>query len=368
MTAAAEAREPVAEGLLGGDRRGLARMVLAVLAVLAVGGACASLAIGPVTIGLSDTVAVIAAQFGAEQPLSADQTRARVILLDIRAPRTVMGFLVGGALAVAGAVMQGLFRNPLADPGLVGISASASLAAVTTIVLGSGFLAYVLGTASVLALPVAAFFGALVGTVALYRISTRRGHTSTATMLLAGIAIAALAQAATGVLIFISDDQQLRDLTFWSLGSLGGATWDKAAIASVFLIPILLAAPLLGRGLNGLLLGEAEAMHIGVNVQAFKRAAVALVALAVGVSVAISGIIGFVGIVVPHLLRLLMGPDNTYLLPACALLGAGLLLAADIAARMVVIPAELPIGIVTALIGAPFFLWILLRQRSVLDV
>jgi len=219
-----------------------------------------------------------------------------------------------------------------------------------------------------LALPIAAFLGALIGTVTLYRIATHRGRTSTATMLLAGIAIAALTQSATGVLVFISDDQQLRDLTFWSLGSLGGATWEKAGMAALFIVPVLLFSSILGRGLNGLLLGEAEALHVGIDIQRLKRVAIVVVAFAVGVSVAISGVIGFVGIVVPHLLRLIIGPDNTYLLPSCALLGAALLVAADIFARIVVTPAELPIGIVTALIGAPFFLWILLRQRAVVDV
>ena len=225
-------------------------------------------------------------------------------------------------LAVAGAIMQGLFRNPLADPGLVGVSAGASLAAVTVIVLGTSLLTPIFGEVPLLALPIAAFLGALIGTVTLYRIATRRGRTSTATMLLAGIAIAALTQSATGVLVFISDDQQLRDLTFWSLGSLGGATWEKASMAALFIVPVLLLSPLLGRGLNGLLLGEAEALHVGIDIQLLKRVAIVVVAFAVGVSVAISGVIGFVGIVVPHLLRLVMGPDNTYLLPRPAVCSA----------------------------------------------
>lgn len=352
---------------LPGDRRLLARRTIYALAALTILVVAASLATGPVNIRIETVRDILSDAFGTQMEQTVEHTRTRVILFDIRLPRTIVGILVGGALAVAGAIMQGLFRNPLADPGLVGISAGASLAAVSTIVLGAGLAAW-LGTSFYLALPVAAFCGALAATIVLYRIATRRGHTSTATMLLAGIAIAALAQSVTGILVFISDDQQLRDLTFWSLGSLGGATWQKAGVAAAFLVPVLLVSPLLGRGLNGLLLGEAEALHIGVNVQALKRAVVLIVAVAVGVSVAISGVIGFVGIIVPHLLRLVIGPDNTYLLPASALLGGAMLLAADIVARVVVVPAELPIGIVTALLGAPFFLWILLRQRAVVDV
>lgn len=368
MTAAARSLSAIGKSELEGDRRNLARVMLVVLSGLTVLVAFASVALGPISLGVDAVWQAVLHEFGAEQALSADEARARVILFDIRLPRTVMGLLVGGALAVAGAIMQGLFRNPLADPGLVGVSAGASLAAVTVIVLGASLLTPIFGEVPLLALPVAAFFGALIGTIALYRIATHRGRTSTATMLLAGIAIAALTQSATGVLVFISDDQQLRDLTFWSLGSLGGATWEKAGMAALFIVPVLMFSPILGRGLNGLLLGEAEALHVGIDIQRLKRVAIVVVAFAVGVSVAISGVIGFVGIVVPHLLRLIMGPDNTYLLPACALLGAALLLAADIFARIVVTPAELPIGIVTALIGAPFFLWILLRQRAVVDV
>ena len=368
MTAAARSLTTSGRTGVPGDRRALARVILVVLAVLGVIVAFASVALGPISLGADVVWHVVLHELGLQSPLSAEHSRAQVILFDIRLPRTVMGFLVGGALAVAGAIMQGLFRNPLADPGLVGVSAGASLAAVTVIVLGTSLLTPIFGEVPLLALPIAAFLGALIGTVTLYRIATHRGRTSTATMLLAGIAIAALTQAATGVLIFISDDQQLRDLTFWSLGSLGGATWEKASMAAVFIVPVLLVSPLLGKGLNGLLLGEAEALHVGIDIQLLKRVAMVVVAFAVGVSVAISGVIGFVGIVVPHLLRLIMGPDNTYLLPACGLLGAALLLGADIVARMVVTPAELPIGIVTALIGAPFFLWILLRQRAVIDV
>ncbi len=264
--------------------------------------------------------------------------------------------------------MQGLFRKPLADPGLIGISAGAGLGAVSVIVLGGTALAPFVALLGPMALPLAAFCGGLVATLILYRVATRQGRTSVATMLLAGIALAALAMALTGMLVFMADDRQLRDLTFWQLGSLAGATWHKIGAAGIVIVPALATMPFLARGLNALALGEATAAHLGVPVQRLKYAAILSVSGAVGAAVAVSGGIGFVGIVVPHLLRLLIGPDNRYLLPGSALLGAALLLLADAVARTVAMPAELPIGIITAAIGGPFFLWILLRRRGVLDL
>ncbi len=294
--------------------------------------------------------------------------RDRLIVVDIRLPRLAMAALVGAALAVSGALMQGLFRNPLADPGLVGVGAGAGLGAVCAIVLGSLMPPALAALAGTYAVPVAAFAGGWISTLLLYRVTTRNGRTSMATMLLAGIALGALAGALTGVLIYLADDRQLRDLTFWGLGSLAGATWTKLAAAAPLMLAALAAAPLLARGLNGLALGEAAAGHMGIPVERVKSGAIVLVAAAVGAAVAVSGGIGFVGIVVPHLLRLVIGPDHRGLLPASALLGALVLILADTLSRSIVAPAELPIGIVTAVIGAPVFLWILLRRRSLLDL
>ncbi|WP_439507266.1 FecCD family ABC transporter permease [Yoonia sp.] len=291
-----------------------------------------------------------------------------LILWEIRLPRMLTGVLVGASLAVGGAVMQGLFRNPLADPGLVGVGAGAGLGAVLAIVLGGQAPAWVAAWLGWNMVPVAAFIGGWLSTMVLYRVSTRAGRTSTATMLLAGIALGALAGAATGILVYIADDRQLRDLTFWGLGSLGGASWPKIAAAGPVMLLALLAAPFLARGLNGLSLGEAAAHHIGLPVQRVKHVAILTVAAATGAAVAVSGGIGFIGIVVPHLLRLATGPDHRYLLVNAALLGATLLLLADLIARSIIAPAELPIGIVTAVIGAPVFLWILLRRRGLVDL
>ncbi|WP_039019268.1 FecCD family ABC transporter permease [Halocynthiibacter namhaensis] len=294
--------------------------------------------------------------------------RDRVVLFDIRLPRLLMGILVGASLAVSGALMQGLFRNPLADPGLVGVSAGAGLGAISAIVLAGSLPTALAALFGYYLVPLAAFLGGWASTLVLYRVATRRGQTSVATMLLAGIALGALSGAVSGVLTYKADDAQLRDLTFWGMGSLAGATWSKLMIAGPIILLAISTAPFLGRGLNGLALGEAAARHLGVHVQRVKGLAILSVAAAIGAAVAVSGGIGFIGIVVPHLLRLSTGPDHRYLLPNAALLGAILLLLADIISRTVIAPAELPIGIVTATLGSPVFLWILLRRRGVLDM
>jgi iron complex transport system permease protein len=306
---------------------------------------------------------VLGAVFGAPGD-AAMLLRDQVVVIDIRLPRAILGLLTGAALAVSGAVMQGLFRNPLADPGVIGVSSGASLGAVFCIVAGQTLLAPFTALLGMFSLPAAAFIGSLLITAALYKLAAHDGETQIGTLLIAGIAIGALAMAITGLLIYMADDRQLRDITFWSLGSLAGSTWQKAGIAALVIGVALSVVPFLARGLNAFTLGEAAAFHMGVPVEAFKRIAIVTVAAATGVAVAFSGGIVFVGVIVPHLVRLAAGPDHRFLLPASALLGGSLLLVADMAARVVVAPAELPIGILTALIGAPFFLWILLRGRS----
>jgi iron complex transport system permease protein len=345
-----------------GDRSHVAR-----LTILGLAGALVLVSLFSLTAGASDAsvVDLIRASISGDIEISA---RDRVIIYDIRLPRVALGILIGAALAVSGAVMQGLFRNPLADPGLVGVSAGAGLGAISIIVLGGTTLGPLVALLGIYALPFAAFLGGLATTLLLYKVATRRGQTSVATMLLAGIALGAMAGAFSGVLVYLADDNQLRDLTFWGLGSLAGATWTKILAAGPIIVLALVASPFLARGLNALALGEGAAHHLGVPVQRLKNTAIVTVAAATGASVAVSGGIGFVGIVVPHLLRLSIGPDHRYLLPASALLGASLLLLADAVSRTIVAPAELPIGIVTAAVGAPFFLWILLRRRGVLDL
>ncbi len=351
------ARDPA----LTGDRQRRALLAMAALAVLLAVTSVLSLTVGASSTSLSGVLG---------QLLRGEQvgTREAIILFDIRMPRLALGIFVGAALAVSGAILQGLFRNPLADPGLVGVSAGAGLGAITAIVLGGVLPLALQETLSFYLVPVAAFIGGWLTTLVLYRIATSQGRTSVAVMLLGGIALGALAGAVSGVLIYMADDAQLRDLTFWGLGSLAGATWDKVLITGALIALALAATPFLARALNALALGEAPAAHLGIPVQRMKNVSILTVAVAVGSAVAVSGGIGFVGIVVPHLLRITTGPDHRYLLPNAALLGATLLVTADMISRTVVAPAELPIGIVTATLGGPFFIWILVRNRGLLDL
>ncbi len=280
------------------------------------------------------------------------------VLFFIRIPRVLLAAFVGAALAVSGAAMQGLFRNPLADPGLIGISSGAALAVAVVIVL-AGPLTGALGLYS---LSVAAFAGGLATCLLIFRFAQLTGTFSVTYMLLAGIAINALAGAGVGFLTYLSDDQQLRSLTFWTMGSLGGALWLAVGVAATIILPTLFFLIRNARKLNILLLGEHEARHLGVDSERLKRVIIVCTALSVGAAVAVSGIIGFIGLVVPHLMRLTIGPDHRLLLPASALFGAFLLLVADTFARTVVSPAEMPVGILTSLIGGPFFLWLLIRE------
>lgn len=320
----------------------------------------ASMGWGAMDIALMPMLAVFADALGVELPWRFTSTE-QAVLMSIRLPRTFLGVLSGAALAVSGAALQGLFRNPLADPALIGVSTGAALAAVSAIVLGAGI--STMPAFSALLLPVAAFAGGLLVTWLVYRIASREGRTDVATMLLAGVAVNAMAGAGIGLLVFVSTDQQLRDLNFWLLGSLGGVTGSRILAVTPLLLGALVALPLLARHLNALLLGEREALHLGFHVERTKRLIVGLAALATGASVALTGVIGFIGLVVPHLVRLMIGPDHRTLLPAVILLGASLMLVADLVARTVVLPAELPIGILTSCVGGPFFLWLLVRRR-----
>lgn len=321
---------------------------LPLLGLLLLAVAMVSASIGAVSIPLSEIV-------------SGTLTDQQVAVMNsIRLPRVLLAVIVGGALAVSGAAMQGLFRNPLADPGLIGIATSAALAVAIVIVLAGPIAGYL----GVYALSIAAFAGALVSCFVIFRFAKLTGTFSVTYMLLTGIAINALSGAGVGFLTYLSDDQQLRRLTFWTMGSLGGALWVSVIVAATIIIPSALILSRNARELNVLLLGESEARYLGVEVERLKRTIVICTALSVGAAISVSGIIGFVGLVVPHLVRLTLGPDHRLLIPASAFLGAILLLLADTAARTVVAPAEMPVGILTSMIGGPFFLWLLVKQYS----
>ena len=325
-----------------------ARSLLLTLALLALGCALLALALGPLTIPLTHVLGALGL------PLPVDDFE-RAAVLDIRLPRIATALLIGAALGQAGAAMQGVFRNPLTEPGLIGVSSGAALTAVAVIVLFQ---------AAPWVLPIASFAGGLTAAWLVARIAHDAGYTRVATLLLAGLAINALCGAGIGFLSFIADDLALRSLTFWMFGSLGKAGWSELAFTAPLLVLALVMIPRDARALDALLLGEAEAGHLGVEVERLKRRLLLLAVLAVATSVALAGIISFVGLIVPHLIRLWAGPGHRVLLPASALLGAALLVLADLGARTLAAPAELPIGVLTALVGGPFFLWLLVRNKN----
>lgn len=285
-------------------------------------------------------------------------TTGWLVLTQIRAPRVCLAVLTGAALAVSGAVMQGLFRNPLADPGLIGVSSGAALGAALVIVLAGGSL-------TVWGVPAGGMMGGLLATLILYRFATRSGMTSTGMVILAGVALGAFTGAITGILVFRANDTALRDLTFWTMGSLAGADWTRIVVLLPFLMMSAALFATIHRPLNALLLGEADAALMGFRVERTKKIAIFGVALAIGPLVSFVGVIGFIGVVVPHLVRLITGPDHRLVLPGSALLGALLLLIADTLARIIAIPADVPVGVVTAAIGAPLFVWLLVHARDV---
>jgi iron complex transport system permease protein len=345
------------------DIPGRTRRLFLLLALGAglVAAALLSLGTGAMALEPGPIATILLSRLGLAEPAGFSAAQEGV-LVAIRLPRMILGALAGAGLAVAGALLQGLFRNPLADPGLIGVSGGAALAAASVIVLGEKLTSGIDLAIAVHVLPLAAFAGGLTTVLVVHRFAGRGGETSISGLLLAGIALNALAGGATGLLLFVATDAQLRSVTFWSLGSLGGATWTGLAGAAPLMLLAIALGPRLAGALNLLQLGESEAGHLGLEVERIKRRAITLAAMAVGAAVAVAGIIGFVGLVVPHLVRLIAGPDHRAVLPGSALLGATLLLSADVFARTVAAPAEVPIGIVTALFGAPFLLWLLRRR------
>jgi iron complex transport system permease protein len=334
------------------------------VAVLLISGILAS-GIGSMHISPVQVFAILLDKCGLHIPVAYNEGMANV-LIQIRLPRVIMGMMVGAGLAVSGAALQGLFRNPLADPGLIGISAGASLSAVLFIVVLSAvpLLRFSSMLSQYYLLNIVTFAGACISSLAVFRMARSGGKTMIATLLLAGLAINALCGAVTGLITYTANDEQLRSVVFWTLGSLGGASWKSVLALSPFILLPLVLMPFLGRSLNAFALGEAEALYLGINIKKLKRRIIILSTLAVGACVAVSGTIGFVGLIVPHILRSASGNDHRYLLPGSALLGAALLTLADVCSRTLIAPAELPIGIVTALLGTPLFITLFLKQKS----
>lgn len=342
------------------------RLTLGLMALLLAVPALIGLSSGAVSLSATEIAQVLAAKLGL--PAGTPDAVATTVIWEIRAPRLLMAMLVGAALTMAGAMLQGLFRNPLADPGLIGVSSGAAMGAVIAIVMLPR-LGLTPDSVGRYGLPVLAMGGAVGVTFLIYQLSKVGGRTHVASMLLTGIAVNAIGGAFTGLAVTVfASDQQLRSVTFWTLGSLAGANWEGVGIIALIVIPSLIICLRYTKALNAFLLGEVEAWHLGVPVQSVKRAVIILSALMVGVTVAFCGIIGFVGLVVPHIIRLMFGPDHRFLLPGGALLGAAVLLMADTFARTSIAPAELSIGILTALLGGPFFLGLLLTGRKKLQL
>lgn len=337
-----------------------ARTVLAGSLLLVIGCVCA-MSVGAVKVPPAAWWSLL---WGGEE----HSFQQEAVLVVVRLPRVLLSLLAGAALAVGGAAMQALFRNPLADPSLIGVSSGAGLLAAITITATAPLVAWLGAWAGVVALPLMAFTGAMCSALLVFGIARDGRRTNVAAMLLAGIGITAIAGALTGLLTFTATDTQLRSITFWMLGSLGGA--DRTAIVIMLVAVPLPLIFLLGahRPFNALALGEQQARYLGVNVESVKRRAILATAIMVGASVALCGVIGFLGLVVPHVVRMWGGADNRYVLPASMVGGALLLCLADTVARTLAAPAEIPIGVITALCGAPVFLYLLIRRKRALVV
>jgi len=326
---------------------------------------CVSIVSGPIDISLNQIFQIFIKNFGLgnyqvnEQNLHIYET----VLLNIRLPRAILALLVGMSLGISGAMLQGLFRNPLVDPGFIGISSGAALGAMCIIMFANFFFTNLNKIWLPYLLPIFAMLGSIMTTLLVYKMATSERKTNIMTMLLSGIAVNAFVGSVIGLFVIKSTDLQLRTFTFWTLGGLDNANWEVVGISSVLIcIPILLTFFLKDK-LDILMLGDAEAAYLGLKVEKLKKTIIITASFMVGVSVSFCGMIGFIGLVTPHLVRLCIGPNHKYLLIGSGLLGSLLLLIADSIARLIIAPAQIPISIVTSLIGAPFFIYLILEQK-----
>lgn len=327
--------------------------------ILAVLIGCAT---GAVSVSPAQLVAILGYKLGLS---SADgfTPQQETVIWDIRLPRVMLSVLAGAILSLSGAAVQGLFRNPLADPGIIGISAGAAMFASIVIVLAGSAFTLGSGLAGFSFLTLGTFAGAILASMVVFGIGKSKRGTSVAHMLLGGIAITAIAGSVTGLLTYLSTDAQLRSLTFWTMGSLGGADWKNVSIVMVSFTVAFCLLLSMSKALNAFALGEQEAQHLGIHIERTKNTILFVTSAAIGATVAFCGIISFIGLVIPHILRLTGGYDHRFLLPASALGGGILLCLADTLSRTLAAPAEIPVGIITALVGAPVFLFLLIRQK-----
>ena len=331
-------------------------VLLVIMVVLSAG-------VGAVHLPVSEIIDIIRHAFGGntDSPINSIHEG---LFFQIRLPRTCMCFVVGAALSVSGALMQSLFRNPIVEPGLVGTSAGAALGASFTFVFAKVGIFAELAFLGDLLLPLAAFTGGLIATTIVYRFSSFYGKVNVSTMILAGIAVNAMAAGGTGFLSYIARDPQARSITFWNLGTFSGADWKSVIIVASITLICIFAVLRYAKPLNALQLGETEANYLGINIERMKIQLILINTLMVSVATSMVGVISFVGLTVPHLLRILKGSDNRYLMIGSALMGGILMTVADMLARIIIAPAEMPIGIITAFVGAPVFLWLLYRNRK----
>ncbi|MGW0781498.1 FecCD family ABC transporter permease [Streptomyces sp. NPDC002913] len=335
-------------------RRGRPFVLTVALSAALLVGCLLSAGLGAYSIPLGDVLSSVQHRVGLGGQ-SLDRV-AESVLWNVRLPRVVLALLVGASLGCAGALMQGVFGNPLAEPGVIGISSGAAVGAVASIALGLNFF----GNWTI---TVCAFVSGLFTVLLVYVLSRSGGRTEVVTLILTGIAVNAFAGALIGLFIFFADNAQITQITFWQLGSLSQATWPKVLAVLPCAMLGLLVAPFYAKKLDLLALGERPARHLGVDVERLRIVLVLVVALLTAAAVAVAGIISFVGLLVPHLLRMANGPGHRFLVPGSALGGALVLVAGDLAARTVAVPAELPLGVLTALFGSPFFFWLLRRTR-----
>tara|TARA_B100000941_G_scaffold82211_1_gene56537 strand:+ start:37720 stop:38787 length:1068 start_codon:yes stop_codon:yes gene_type:complete len=345
--------------LIGNSKKSIINAMLLILLLISI----LSISYGPVEISLIQIKDIFLNQIGFKENSTSFSKIHQTVLLNIRLPRIILAILVGAGLGTSGAILQGLFRNPLVDPGFIGVSSGAAIGAMITIMFGKFIYSFIPSFLENFTLPILAMTGAFLTTLLVYKMSKVGNKTNIMAMLLSGIAINALCGSIIGLFVSMSSDEELRSFTFWTLGGLDMADWNVSFITSLFIITPFIFIYKIQYQMDIFMLGDAESEHLGVNSELLKKKIILISSIMVGVGVSFCGMIGFIGLVTPHLIRLFIGPNHRYLIPGSALMGAILLILSDLISKSVIAPAQLPIGVVTSALGAPFFLWLIYSQK-----